>query len=210
MTQHFELFVEEPSMEAFLRAILPRLLPRECSFHIYVFQGKQDLLKKLPDRLRGYSSWIPDNWRIVVVVDQDDQDCHELKEQLEQIARQANLHTRSQSGPCSWQIVNRIAIEELEAWYFGDWDAVSDAYPKVSPTVPRNKKYHNPDAIAGGTWEALERLLKWKGYFKSGLPKITMAREVGKYFDPFRCRSGSFICFRNAMVEAVRASGDCK
>jgi hypothetical protein len=25
-------------------------------------------------------------------------------------------------------VVNRLAIEELEAWYFGDWEAVRAAY----------------------------------------------------------------------------------
>ncbi len=209
MTHHFEIFVEEPSAEKFLRAVLPRLLPRHCTFNIYAFQGKPDLLNKLPHRLRAYASWLPQDWRIVVIVDQDNDDCHELKEQLEQIARQVNLRTRSRSGACSWQIVNRIAIEELEAWYFGEWEAVCAAYPRVSPTVPNNRRYRDPDAIAGGTSEAFERLLQRKGYFKSGLPKIKVAQEVGEYFDPYRCRSRSFICFREALIEAVRAPGDC-
>ncbi len=209
MTRHIEFFVEEPSMEAFLRAILPCLLPRSCSFNIYVFQGKPDLLQKLPERLQAYVSWLPEDWRIVVIVDRDNDDCHKLKERLEQISRQVNLRTRSQSGACSWQIVNRIAIEELEAWYFGEWEAVCAAYPRVSPTVPNKKSYRDPDAIAGGTSEAFERLLQRKGYFKSGLPKIIVAQEVGEYFDPYRCRSRSFICFREALLEAARATGDC-
>jgi len=72
---HLELLVEEPSMEAFLRALLPRLLPQDRSFEVHPFQGKNDLLGKLESRLRGYAAWIPADWRIVVVVDRDDQDC---------------------------------------------------------------------------------------------------------------------------------------
>jgi len=60
MTQHFEILVEEPSMEAFLRGVLPRLI--NATFEIYPFQGKQDLLDKLERRLRGYAAWLPADW----------------------------------------------------------------------------------------------------------------------------------------------------
>lgn len=72
---HLEVLVEEPSMEAFLGALLPRLLPADRSFLLHPFQGKTDLLGKLQDRLRGYAGWLPDDWRVVVVVDRDDDDC---------------------------------------------------------------------------------------------------------------------------------------
>lgn len=45
---HLEVLVEEPSMEAFLGALLPRLLPADRSFLLHPFQGKTDLLGKLP------------------------------------------------------------------------------------------------------------------------------------------------------------------
>ena len=67
-TTHLEVLVEEPSMEAFLRALLPRLLPQDRTFEIHPFQGKSDLLGKLEARLRGYAAWLPADWRIVVVV----------------------------------------------------------------------------------------------------------------------------------------------
>ncbi len=53
---HLELLVEEPSMEAFLRALLPRLLPQDRTFEVHPFQGKSDLLGKLEARLRGYAA----------------------------------------------------------------------------------------------------------------------------------------------------------
>ena len=117
---HFEVLVEEPSMEAFLRAMLPRVLPEDRTFGVYPFQGKSDMLGKLEARLRGYTSWLPDDWRIVVVVDRDNQDCLKLKARLEDLAARASLHTRTKSGHPQWQLINRIAIEELESWYFGD------------------------------------------------------------------------------------------
>ena len=76
---HLELLVEEPSMEAFLGALLPRLLPQDRTFVVHPFQGKSDLLAKLESRLRGYATWMPADWRIVVVVDRDDEDCLVLK-----------------------------------------------------------------------------------------------------------------------------------
>ena len=35
----------------------------------------------------------------------------------------------------AWQVVNRIAIEELQAWHFGDWEAARQAnpYPRAQP-----------------------------------------------------------------------------
>jgi hypothetical protein len=56
--RHVEVLVEEPSMEAALRLLLPRLLS-ELTFAVHPYQCKDDLLAKLPARLRGYRSWLP-------------------------------------------------------------------------------------------------------------------------------------------------------
>jgi hypothetical protein len=199
---HLECLVEEPSMEAFLRALLPRLLPQGRTFEVHPFQGKSDLLGKLEQRLKGYAAWLPDDWRIVVVVDRDDEDCHALKHRLESIAQRAGLRTRSQAANAPWQLINRIAIEELEAWYFGDWEAVRQSYPRVSPNVPRQHAFRNPDGIAGGTWEAFERVMQKHGYFKGGLAKIDVARAIGGYIDPARSSSPSFRAFTEAIATA--------
>src|SRR3954464_5235174 len=111
---HFEIFVEERSAEAALLSIVPRIISPN-TFEIYPHNGKPDLLRKLPNRLRGYRSWLPTDWRIVVLVDADRQDCGILKQELERHARAAGLHTRSTARSASRiQVINRIAIEELE------------------------------------------------------------------------------------------------
>lgn len=202
-TQHLELLVEEPSMEAFLRALLPRLLPADRTFEVHPFQGKDDLMGKLQDRLRGYAQWLPKDWRVVVVVDRDDSDCEALKQRLESVATEAGLRTRSSAAAAPWQLVNRIAIEELESWYFGDWQAVRSAFPRVSPTIPNKASYRDPDAIRGGTWEAFERVLQRSGYFKTGLRKVEAARAIGAHVDAGRSRSRSFASFHEAIAEAV-------
>jgi len=202
---HLEVLVEEPSMETFLVALLPRLLPADRSFAVHPFQGKTDLMGKLQDRLRAYAAWLPEDWRIVVVVDRDDDDCLalKLKAQLEAMAKRARLRTRKHPGKQPWQLVNRIAVEELESWYFGDWAAVCEAYPRVSKRVVNQAGYRDSDGIAGGTWEAFERVLQRHGYFRGGLGKIEAARVLGAVIDPARNRSISFGHFRDAVLEAL-------
>jgi hypothetical protein len=198
--EHVEVFVEEPSMEAFLRLVLPRMLG-DTSFEVYPHQCKDELLMRLPERLRGYASWLPETWRIVVVVDRDDDDCVALKRKLDRLALDAGLPTRSAPKQKGYAVVNRVAIEELEAWYFGDWDAVRAAYPRVKPTIPAQARYRDPDGIAGGTWEAFEHVLKNAGCFKTGLRKIEVARAVGEHMVPSRNLSRSFQSLRTALSE---------
>jgi hypothetical protein len=193
-----EFLVEEPSMEEALRAFIPKILGT-LEFEIYRHQGKKDLLDRLPNRLRGYASWIPATWRVVVIVDQDDEACRTLKARLEELAADAGLVTRSIAKKCT--VVNRIAIEELEAWYFGDWKAVRAAYPGVPEGVCNAAKYRSSDAIKGGTWEAFERVLQAAGYFPGGLPKIEAARAIGKHMDPARNTSPSFGALRDSLAE---------
>ena len=76
LAMRVEFLLEEPSAEAALTLRAPKLLPTdvECGFH--AFQGKQNLLVKLPNQLRGYSQWRLHDLRIVVLLDRDSEDCH--------------------------------------------------------------------------------------------------------------------------------------
>ncbi len=206
-----EFIVEEPSMEAALRQLAPRLLG-DVPFEVFPHQSKDELLKRLPDRLSGYAkrrsrdAWFRERCRVVVVVDRDDDDCVEMKARIEAMARHAGLPTRSSAKRgAPWSLVVRLAIEELEAWYFGDWKAVRAAYPRVSPAVPEKDGFRDPDAVQGGTWEAFERVLQSAGYFSGGLRKVEAAIEVSEHMVPSRNRSRSFQIFRDALVEMVAA-----
>ena len=190
-------------MEAFLQTLLASMLPEASAFTIHSFRGKPDLMKKLRDRLRGYAAWMPEGYRIVVVVDRDDDDCKILKEKLETAAADSSLLTRTRTGGSPWQVVNRIAIEELEAWYFGDWTAVCSAYPRVPPNIPKRARYRDPDAIRGGTCEEFEKIMKRAGYFRSGLRKVEAARAIAGCIDPARNCSVSFAKFRDAVIETT-------
>lgn len=198
---HLELLVEEQSAEVALRLLVPKIVGKSASFEVRAFQGKQNLRRKLGERLRGYRHWLPDNACIVVLVDLDVHDCRELKDELEQTALDAGLRTVSTAKKGQrFQVVNRLAIEELEAWFFGDVAALNAAYPRVPPSLGQRRRYRDPDAIPGGTWEALERVLQNAGYYSGGLPKVEAARKISAFMEPQRNRSKSFQVFRDTLL----------
>jgi hypothetical protein len=191
--------VEEPSMEAALAALLPPLIgDRPVAFKIIQHGSKSELLKNLPTRLRGYARGQDQSLRILVLVDRDDDDCRELKRQLEAAAQGAGLATKSTPDPVgAFRVVNRIVVEELEAWFFGDVAAVCAAYDRVPPTLASRQGFRDPDAVVGGTWEALHRILRRAGHYDrvETLPKIEVARRIASKMDPARNRSKSFGAF---------------
>jgi len=177
----------------------------EDSFSIHPFNGKKDLLGKLPGRLRAYKKWIPRDYRIVVLIDRDRDDCTLLKKQMENIAIEAGLSTKSSSlNEGHFQVLNRIAIEELEAWFFGDVEALVAAYPRVPLTLGAKERYRDPDAVVNA-WEALERVLQQAGY-PGPLRKIKSASEISRGMIPERNRSASFQSFYTGILACIRQS----
>jgi hypothetical protein len=200
---HIEFLVEELSAEAALLNLVPKIIREDSSYNIHVFQGKNDLLKNLPKRLRGYRPWLPDDWYIVVLIDKDNEECSELKQKLEVRAHYEGFITKSNARPnVKFHIINRIAIEELEAWFLGDVRALHVAYPKIPITLDKRKNFRNPDAIHN-TSEALERVLKRAGYYRGGMPKIEVARRVSLHMEPERNISKSFQIFWGALQNLI-------
>ncbi len=193
-------------MEVALGWIVPKVLGFEVAYSVHPYHGKPDLLNKLSARLRGYSAWMPPTMRIVVLVDRDDEDCVGLKDRIEQAALACGLRTRTRHGPARAQVVIRIVVEELEAWYLGDPDAIRAAYPRVAASTLRSARFADPDTVRGGTWEALERLLKRAGYHASGLPKIDVAHAIARHMNIDANRSKSFRTFV-AALRAFRSGG---
>lgn len=104
-------FLEEPSAREMLAGILPRILPDDMQIRYIVFQGKQDLEKKLQAKLRGWM--LPDSI-FVVMRDQDSGDCKAIKNKLVGLCREAG-----KDG-----VLVRVACRELESFYLGDLVAV--------------------------------------------------------------------------------------
>ncbi len=193
---HIEFLVEEPSMEMALKFIVPKIIGSQHTFSIHNFQGKKRLLKQLSKRMQAYANFLPSDSRIVVVVDRDNDDCKKLKQKLctashVVIEKKGNV------------VLHRIAIEELEAWFLGDIQAIRREYPKVPANLDNKKKFRDPDAIKGGTWETLDKLLKDYGY--QGLFKTQFAQRIAPNMNVENNRSKSFQVFRDGMRKIVNS-----
>lgn len=167
--------------------------------------GKPALRRERPQRMRGYMQIFrfDPTLRVVVLVDRDDEDCLALKAHIERVVLDSGLTTLSSVGDGSASVATRIAVEELEAWLFGDVEALRQVYPRIPATLDRQARYRDPDAIAGGTWESLERVLQRHGYHLAGLPKIRVAGAVARHMDVERNRSRSFAPFRDGVRRLV-------
>ena len=203
---HLEFLVEEASIESALTQLLPKILPSNVTSNIHAYRGKPDCFEKVPNRLKGYQAWLPPDWKIVILIDEDREDCRKLKEKLEIMAISSGLITKSSCQKNkSFQVLNRIVVEELEAWFFGDVQAIRQAYPKVSANLANQQPYRDPDAIKGGTWEALERVLKKAGYHPGGLEKYKASSDISQYMNPELNRSKSFKVFYKALLEIINS-----
>jgi hypothetical protein len=89
--------------------------------------SKRILLDQLPRILRGHGR-TKNVDAVVVLLDSDNRDCKSFLKELQQSA--------AGCGEIPTTLF-RLAIEELEAWYFGDRKAILNAYPraKVDPPV---------------------------------------------------------------------------
>ncbi len=197
---HVDIYVEELSAKKALDQLVPRIVGEQHSFQVLNFRNKKELLKEIPKRLKGYARWIPEDWRIAVLVDEDRQDCHVLKAQLVGASRQAGLHDR---------VLNRVVVEELEAWFFGDIKALRAVYPKIPESLTKRKRFRDPDAISGGTWEALDQVLRRSGY-QGGLIKAATAEAVASHMDPWSNTSRSFQVFRDGLRRLMEPVGPKK
>ena len=93
---HIEFLVEELSAEVALRNLVPKIVSEEVTFEIHYYQGQSALLRKLPQRLQGYKQWLPPDWRIVILIDQDREDCRVLKSKKVNAAREISAHMEPQ------------------------------------------------------------------------------------------------------------------
>ena len=142
--QALEILTEEPSMDYFLRGLLPRILPEgyrlDENCFIRPHEGKRDLMLSIPKKMRAYSRYgYP--VKVLIVHDQDSNDCTELKNALLAQAKIAENAVPS---------LVRIACRELENWYLGDLEALQLIYPDIKAHELRRKaKFRSPDHVFG-------------------------------------------------------------
>lgn len=156
------VLVEGRSEEALLEGWLPRFLPPGHTFKIYPHRGKgrlprdpardpsirrEGLLDQLPAKLRAYGRTLdPATDRLLVLVDSDDDDCSELKRRL--------LETLESCDPQPY-VLFRLAIEETEAFYLGDPQAIRRAFPQAKV---QGLKSYVQDSVCG-TWELFQSII---------------------------------------------------
>ncbi len=178
--------LEEPSMKQLLEGLLPRLVP-DMTFLCVVHEGKGDLRKSIQRKLRA---WRKPGDRFVVVHDNDLEDCLRLKQDLAKLCSEAGRE----------DTLIRIPCQELEAWYFGEPEAMAEAYGNAWPKgLTHRAKYRNPDTIRKPSAE-LERHV-------DGFQKISGARKMGNLLTEERNRSRSFQTFLSG-VRRVAATFD--
>lgn len=136
-------------------------------------RGREGLLDQLPSKLRGMSH----RALVVVLMDLDDQDLKQQKNQLKRMLQK--LPKRPQ------HVLFGFAIEETESWFIADHEAVLKAYPKAK--VPLLQTIE-PDALVG----AAEKLAKALGSKTcTGADKTAWAESIAPHLDFNRPRSPS-------------------
>jgi Domain of unknown function (DUF4276) len=208
MPRPLHIHVEEPSMKAFLEELLPRVLEHDVDFKIIDHESKAKLLSEIPKRLNGYSNYNDINSRpkVLVLLDRDNDDCAALKAKLNNACDQSGLIKKSTPNAIGqYEVVNRIVVEELEAWYFGSIKTLSEVFTGVPKNLENKARYRDPDAITGGTHEQLLRVLQNAGHYKrlQRLPKIETARKMGASIDLNNNSSHSYIQFRSGLKALI-------
>lgn len=171
--------LEERSAKVFLDSLLPRLLPSETEFLTIPHEGKQDLRRSIPRKLRA---WQRSEDRFIVVHDQDSSDCRALKAELQLLCLSAG---RS-------DVKIRIACRELEAWYLGDLASLDLAYGTQLQRLKDSKLLRTPDGVVNPSQELSRRIPTFS--------KIDAARKLGRVIDLENNGSMSF----RLLLETVR------
>ncbi len=208
---YFQFLIEDLSGEILVRQVMEKIkaenseVEYDCkSFHgIGGFTRKNTVKEtkngKLLDSLATYLAGFDKSLQamgneaaLIVVVDNDDRNTEEFRNELEKVAR--NKGVTIDHAFC-------IAIEEMEAWLLGDENAVKAAYPLAKTNVIHD---YVQDSICG-TWEILADAVYRGGsiklrkenrtYQKIGTVKCEWAENIGKYLDIHNNQSPSFICF---------------
>lgn len=212
---HIEILVEDASGEKLLESLLPKLLgtpgePHTWRVHAYKGIGripknlhaggdaaKRILLDQLPKLLRGYGK-TPGIDAVVVVLDSDRRNCVDFLAELNALVAGCNPAPNT---------LFRIAIEEMEAWYFGDRQALTEAYPKAK--VEALQRYQQ-DSVCG-TWELLadaiypggSAAIKKVGWPLPGQVKHEWAEKIGPLLELDRNTSPSFGKLRDGLRRLV-------
>ncbi len=163
--------VEEYSMKVLLDVLLPRLVPG-LAFLCVPHQGKQDLEKSIPKKLRA---WHEPGVRFVVLRDNDRADCRALKGRLVALCRNGGRQ----------DTLVRIACQELEAWYLGEPAALAQAFGNERlREIGAKARYRDPDVVASPSAEVSKLVPEFQ--------KVSGARRMARTLSRLGNGSRSF------------------
>lgn len=175
--------LEERSMQILLEGLLPRLFP-SLSFHCIPHNGKDDLEGSIANILRNRRE---PGARFVVVRDNDNADCIELKERLRQLCRQGRRD----------DTIIRIVCQELEAWYLSEPSALANAYgDERLRNIGRQAAYRNPESRPNPS-EDIRRLIP-------SFQKTDGARRMAQHLTRENNRSHSFAIFLDGIARLMQ------
>ncbi|MCG5499653.1 DUF4276 family protein [Ectothiorhodospira lacustris] len=216
---HIEILVEDSSGQMLLETLVPKILgaqgdPHTWRIHFYKGIGripknlnaggdpaKRILLDQLPKLLRGYGR-TPGIDAVVVVLDSDRRDCVDFLAELKALAAGCNPAPNT---------LFRIAVEEMEAWYFGDRQALLTAYPRAKTDVLNR---YQQDSVCE-TWERLadaiypggSAAIKKAGWPLPGQVKHEWAEKIGPLLEPDQNISPSFGKLRDGLRRLAVEAG---
>ena len=206
---HFQFLIEDQSSAALIKILMQKISVgnSNVTFSCKAFKGLGGLTKKntvketktgkllndLAIYLRGFNKSLQGfPSAIFVVLDNDDRNTAEFREELNYVACQNNITVDH---------VFCIAVEEIEAWLLGDENAILEAYPAA-----KLAKLHTyvQDSICG-TWEFLAEVVYPGGmvklqrdcssYMEIGRYKYEWAKNISVYMDIDHNNSPSFMYF---------------
>jgi hypothetical protein len=210
---HIEFLVEDSSGEKMLSQLLPKILGAQGAPHtwrIKAYKGvgripaglsvkadpaKRMLLDQLPRLLQGYGKTVGID-AVVVVLDTDNRECSAFLTELK------SLLANCKPAP---HTLFRLAIEETEAWYFGDKQSILQAYPRAKRDVIGR---YTQDSVCG-TWELLadavypggSAAIKKTGWPLPGQIKHEWAEKITPFMDINQNISPSFIKLRDGLLQ---------
>ena len=185
MIDNLVFFLEEPSAQDFLQAILPQVIPAHITPHFLVFEGKQDLEKQLVKRMKR---WLRPNSRFIVMRDQDSGDCRVIKKRLLNLCVEAGQP----------QATVRIVCKELETFFVGDWAAIAAGYqqPKLAAHA-KKAKFRAPDLLGSPSTEIKRMIPTYQ--------KREGARTIAPHLSLARNQSSSFRVLMRTLQDVAHA-----
>jgi hypothetical protein len=180
----FVFMIEERSMEIALKKILPEFLPDD-SIIIIPHEGKQDLERSIPKKLRAWKDRPEIKYNFVILRDQDCGDCKEIKNNIKELC---NANGRPET-------LVRIVVHELESWFLGDLNAIDAAFDTNYAKNKNKRKFRNPDSISNPSQE-IKRMIK-------NYSKLNGARKISAHLNISENSSKSFNVFISGLRRII-------